>query len=394
MEKIEEFWYCVSPQENLPLYTNDNKVVTTENIEKLVEFITFFKSIQILDANSLKKILSNILIKDPDIISSIRTLVGVSNKRLYLDLTYIINYFSSKSNIPLVQESRKELKKHPTEFYINLLKKSEYNIVLSEIISQYFLDKGLLEIVQTFVKLEKNQITSIFNNLIATKEVQQKQAKYRGHGAEQEFAKIFKKCGVNISPENKDVNPMAERDPNVDLTSMKIVDRDANNDNVHSFDLVIYDSKGNLRILIQSLIHSSDPGQFGVNKSNESRDIKNLITEFNKSQTELEKRVYLMGSVDGVGFSENPNGTIKKMLNEFDSFFQMNTLFKIPVFLQKIGIIDNVQSIYLDEDYFNQEFIEYFNNEYLIDTGINLVSEKIPDHENCFPAGKGIVYLE
>ena len=51
---------------------------------------------------------------------------------------------------------------------------------------------------------------------------------------------------------------------------MAIVQRTADNDDCHSFDLIIKNSDSKIRILIQSLIHSSDPGQYGVNKSNET----------------------------------------------------------------------------------------------------------------------------
>ena len=66
---------------------------------------------------------------------------------------------------------------------------------------------------------------------------------------------------------------MAGYDPNVDLASMVVVNRDTSNENCHSFDLIINDRSGNIRVLIQSLIHSSDPGQYGVNKSDETKDI-------------------------------------------------------------------------------------------------------------------------
>lgn len=381
MQKIEEFWYCVSPQENLPLYS-ESAIETTEDIMGIVEFIDSFDEQKILDLSSFKIFLSESLLQSPKIIKHIRTLVGVSDKRFYLDLTYITCYYSEESGIPIVTESRKNLIKHSTNFFINLLKNSQYKIELSELIADYFIEKGLFEIIKTFASLEIEQVTSIFKNLISPKELQQMQAKYRGHGAEQAFAKIFNNCGVKITPETKHTNPMAERDPNVDLNTMNIVERDPRNANSHSFDLVAYDSTDNIRILVQSLIHSSDPGQYGVNKSDETQAIKQLISNFNNSQSTSNSQVYLMGSVDGVGFSENPNGTIIKMINEFDCFFQMNTLFKIPIFLQETGIIDNVESIWLDRNYFNQEFTEYFESTYLTGTSINLVSDPIENHQS------------
>ena len=68
------------------------------------------------------------------------------------------------------------------------------------------------------------------------------------------------------------------------------------------------------------MIHTSDPGQYGVNKSDETVDIYRRIGAYN-AEVAQEQKVYLLGSVDGVGFSENPNGTIVKMLDAFDDFF-------------------------------------------------------------------------
>ena len=106
-----------------------------------------------------------------------------------------------------------------------------------------------------------------------------------------EFAKVFYGCGVEIFPENKHTDPMASYDPNVDLSTMDVVSKDITNANIHSFDLIIKDSNNNIKILVQSLIHSSDPGQFGVDKSNETIAIKNLIDEYNISNPE-KKYIY------------------------------------------------------------------------------------------------------
>ena len=177
------------------------------------------------------------------------------------------------------------------------------------------------------------------------------------------FAKVFAECGVRILPGNKHTDPMASYDPNVDLTNMEILSRNATNNAIHSFDLVIKDSSDNIRVLVQSLIHSSDPGQFGVDKSNETVAIKNLIDQYNASNPE--KHVFLLGSVDGVGFCENPNGTIVKMLDVFDDFFQMKTLFKIGIFLHKIGLSENLIGVSFDESCFGPEAISHFEKTYL-----------------------------
>ena len=44
-------------------------------------------------------------------------------------------------------------------------------------ITKYFMDRGLVDILNTFSSISKEQIIPIFDNLIAPKEIQQKQVK-------------------------------------------------------------------------------------------------------------------------------------------------------------------------------------------------------------------------
>lgn len=388
MNKIEEFWYCVSPQEDLPLYKGED-IISSKPCTNLIEFIKEYKDG--MKNSSPTQTIKKIILSKPQIIADIRVLVGVSNKRLYLDLTYLANIYSDKVGNRLVPEARQHLLKHDTFFFTRQLSTSPMKDSLAEQITQYFVNKGLVDILNTFISLKTDQIIPIFDNLIAPKEIQQMQAKYRGHGAEQAFAKIVTACGMTIIPKRKDIDPMAEYDPNVDLSSMTIVQRNASNANCHSFDLIITENE-HIRVLIQSLIHSSDPGQYGVNKSDETINISNLISDYNKKSGQ--KSVYLLGSVDGVGFSENPNGTIIKMLNVFDDFFQIHTLFKIPLFLQKVGLIDNVLGVSFDETYFGDVAIRHFNDSYLTPLGVQDFTGQVLPSANTLTAGKAIVVFK
>jgi hypothetical protein len=389
MNRIHEFWYSVASQEDLPLYKGH--AISSDVCDKLIQFIDYFKS-ERLKSKNLKEIISEALLTNPEMIKDIRLLLGISDKRLYLDLTYLVNFTTLQDGSRLVNESRENLIKHDTKFFINQLKRSTLKKHYADLISDYFLAKGIEEILVTFANLDNDQIIPIFNNLIAPKEIQQKQAKYRGHGAEMAFAKVFADCGVTIFPENKHTDPMAGYDPNVDLSKMEIVSKDISNPDIHSFDLVIKDNNDNIKVLVQSLIHSSDPGQYGVDKSNETVIIKDLIDQYNASNPE--KHVYLLGSVDGVGFCENPNGTIVKMIDVFDEFFQMNTLFKIGVFLHKIGLIENLKGVHFDESFFGPEAITHFEENYL--RPLNLVNFTHADTKlyKTIPAGKGFLVFE
>lgn len=389
MNRIQEFWYCVAAQDDLPLYKGYR--ISSDVCDNLIKFIEYYK-VEYDKKKSNETIISESLIKNPEMISDIRLLLGISDKRLYLDLTYLVNITTFEGGQRLVSEAREDLTKHDTNFFINQLKNSANKNRYANLFSKYFIDRGIEEILSTFYSLKTDHIIPIFNNLIAPKEIQQKQAKYRGHGAEMAFAKVCAECGVIITPERKHIDPMAGYDPNVDLSTMEIVSKDAKNQHIHSFDLVIKDSNGNIRVLIQSLIHSSDPGQYGVDKSNETVTIKNLIDNYNSANPK--KHVFLLGSVDGVGFCENPNGTIVKMIDIFDDFFQMNTLFKIAIFLHKIGLITNLSGLAFDRTFFEDFVIKHFENTYLKPLNIDNLTETDISSLKTIPAGRGVIVLK
>lgn len=386
MKRINEFWYCVANQDELPIYRSD--LINLESSQNLLKFLKIFKE-KYQKNNNIKAIIKNLILDNPSLISDIRLLLGISDKRLYLELTFLANREIASDGRRFVKENRIDLKKHSTQFFINQIKTSEMKEELSRLITDYFCDKGLEKVVHIFSSLEENELLSICDNLINPKEAQQKQAKYRGHGAEKAFAEVFHACGVNIVPADKHIDPMGGYDPNVDLSNMQLVNKDTTNSNIHSFDLVVCDNSGNIKILVQSLIHSSDPGQYGVDKSNETVLIRDLIDTYNERHTD--KKVYLLGSVDGVGFSENPNGTIIKMLDKFDDFFQINTLFKIPLFLQKIQLINNVCCINFDSEFFDDDMINYFCEKYLKALDVEMTSEM--NHCECKTFGKANIIL-
>lgn len=391
MNTIEEFWYCVSNQDQLPIYKLD-EINANQSCTMLINFIKEYKmhlKTKIIDNT---QILSNMLLTTPDYLNEIRKLVGISDKRLYLELSFIFNRYITKSGKSIFDEKRTDVKKHSTKFFVNALSKHKYKAEIADVITEYFIKKNLPDILNVFSQIDEDSISKLFTFLVVPKELQQKEAKYRGHGAELEIAKIFNNCNQIIYPYQKAVNPMETKDPNVDLRTMTIIDRDISNRDIHSFDIIVLDSNNNIRILVQSLIHSSDPGQYGVDKSNETVVIKNLIDKYNNSNPS-KPPVYLLGSVDGVGFIENPNGTIIKMLNYFDEFIQINTTFKIGIFLYKLGLMPNLKGIYLDDAFFDEAMLAHFTS-IIQDTGLKVIEKSDLNKYTCIPAGKGILCIK
>jgi len=394
MKKIEEFWYCVSNQEQLPIYKLE-ELNSTQSSEMLINFIADYKSnisnVENIYENDNHKIISSILLSNPNYINEIRKLVGISAKRLYLDLSYIFNRYTCKNGTNIFNEKKTELKKHSTTFFINALSTNHFKEEISNVIADFFIKKNLLDILAIFLKENNENINKLFKYLMEPKELQQKEAKYRGHGAEMIIAQTCVDCKQNIFPTKKSTNPMESHDPNVDLSTMSIIEKDISNPYIHSFDIIIKDENDNIRVLIQSLIHSSDPGQFGVDKSNETVIIKQLIDEYNSNNPD-KPNVYLWGSVDGVGFIENPNGTIVKMLNCFDEFIQINTTFKIGLSLYKIGLFNDLKGIFIDQEFFDAESYEYFYH-IITDAGISIIPFENLKNYTCIKAGKGILCL-
>ena len=117
MNKIEEFWYCVAPQEDLPLYKGQK--LSSNACTRLIALVNKYKTM--VDAGSYgtaDEIINSIILDEPSIISDMRVLVGVSNKRLYLDLTYLTNFYSDENNTRLVPEAREHLLKHSTKYFV------------------------------------------------------------------------------------------------------------------------------------------------------------------------------------------------------------------------------------------------------------------------------------
>lgn len=394
MDNIYEYWYCVSPQYNLPIYEGkgEKKKLSSDYI---VEFVQSFASTPTEERESFVR---EQIATNPSVIEELRKLVGVSDKRFYLDMTYEANMnldMTYKGNMiagdVTITEPRGKLKRHDTKYFMRAIQDPGRKDATVSLIMSYFKSKGLLEILETFSALSNEQFKQIIKNLIDTKETQQADAKYRGHGAEKAFAEVFNYCGVKIVPDNKHIDPMAGYDPNVDLETMTFSQHEVGISDSYSFDLVILDDSDSPAVLVQSLIHSSDPGQYGVNKSDETVEIKRKRDERNERHG---SNVALLGSVDGVGFCENQGGTIVKMLNAFDGFFQINTLFKIPIYLASFHLISDFVGVCLDKDYFEKDFIDQFDRKYLSPNGLKLLEPAELENYRTHRAGRGYIAFD
>lgn len=339
-----EYWFHVSDQQDIPIFGQVERSIDIDLLQSIVESFP--------EDDSKREYIRQVLVNHPNSVDLLRAFVGVSDKRMYLELSYRFakEKPSPESENNVLGYSLYDLKKHQISYFKNLLsRRDELGTVASSIIADYLISKGLFSILVALKSLEFEQLPAFVDSLISPKEVQQAETKRRGHGAEQQFAILLHELGVSYLPVNKHINPMGAEDPNVNKTTFELSPRDENT--TWSFDVIIKDNNGQLKIFTQGLIHTSDPGQYGVNKSGETVSIKSSMLDFNnRSHRDAE----LWGLVDGVGFIENPDNTIFKMLAEFDTFVQLKSLYKAALRLHKIGIV-RVKAIRFDMDFYSQQ---------------------------------------
>lgn len=331
----DEFWYHVSPQEGLPLAPGTSERTSLDPVE---DFLLD------LDEDSdayLAESVRDHLLDTPESLNGLRLLAGMSDKRLYLDLSYRLSRVPASSpNISLCGCAPNALTRHSTTFFINLLKKSPSRHKVADEISVYLVEAGLARLTVALSALTPDQRKPLVIAFAARQEAQQNEAKRRGHGAEATLARLLQNLNVRIEPVDKANNPMGAQDPHFDANTWELYDQ--RQEGTYSADLAIIGPGNELTACIQSLIHSSDPGQFGVNKSDETVLIRDILDSTGKGE--------IWGLLDGVGYSENKSGTINKLIDAFHSFAQINSLYKIALDCHRLGLV-TVHGILFDDKY-------------------------------------------
>jgi len=379
-----EFWFHVSNQDEIPIFGEvDNKLLDIELLLQIVE------NLPILNLDNQIQFIGNQIKNNPETIDILRTFVAVSDKRMYLELSYIFakTKYQNTDNLNVFGKTLYELDKHPLSFFKNLLKSKDLVLAekSAEIISKYLIDKQLIEILLVLKKLTKAEINTIVEKLILPKEIQQAEAKRRGHGAEHNLAGLLFELDISFIPKEKHLNPMSSSDPNVDVETFEITQKKKGN--TWSFDLIIENHIQTPLVFLQGLIHTSDPGQYGVNKSDETVQIKSDLDKHNqKNNTQKE----LWGLVDGVGFSENKKDTIDKMLTKFDCFVQLKSLFKAGLRLHKLNLVE-IKGIRFDSNFYTPHEINEMFSKYGSED-IKLVTTKIANTKEI-QAGKAWLYI-
>lgn len=345
-----EYWFHVASMYEIPIAGEIEAAIDPLSIANLLRQLPTDSEV---DKNKLVELIA----RDPGNIDILRSLIGISDKRMYLDLSYIFYKTPKEANglVNILGTSFYELNRHPLSFFKSKIQDEDLELRMKslQIIAEYLDVRGVIEVVNCLKDIGPERSYSLIDRIINEKEAQQKLSKRRGHGAEQALASYLVRIGVQIIPPNKHTDPMA-RDPSVNKSSFMLQQRKSADS--WAFDIVI-SNDGRPAIFIQSLIHTSDPGQYGVNKSDETVQIKRDLTRANSSDSGIRE---LWGLVDGVGFSENKTNTIDKMLVEFDQFIQVKTLYKAALRLHALKLIRIKAIIFAPEIYTSSQAREMF----------------------------------
>lgn len=377
-----EYWFHVSNQDEIPIFGTVDKAIDIPFLLIIIEELP-------LVAEEQAPYISDLIKRNSESIDILRTFVGVSDKRMYLELSYIFGKtkFNAADNENVLGYSVYDLEKHNVNFFKSSTKLKAENPKNEErnnkakkaikIIANYLISKGIISILGALKKLNLQEITALIDNLILPKEIQQAETKRRGHGAEWQLAIVLHQIGAIFIPADKHTNPMSSDDPNVDKHTFLLAQR--NEETGWSFDIIIKENATTLKIFIQGLIHTSDPGQYGVNKSAETILIKTGLTAHNQSNNTTKE---LWGLVDGVGFIENPDNTVFKMLNAFDTFIELKTLYKAGLRLHQLGLV-TIRAIKFDMTFYTVAEADAMFTKY---GSVNI--QKVTD--NTTPAGTAI----
>ncbi len=376
----KEYWFHVSNQNEIPIFGHAEKSIDSVLLYDIAQQMIGNED----DTETLKRIIS----LNVDAIDTLRTIVGITDKRMYLELSYIFNKHRKNENddTNILGESIYLLRKHSVRYFKRLIsvQDAKGKEVLN-VVAKYLEDRGVLSILHVLNKMKQEEVSSLVDYLLLPKEIQQEETKRRGHGAEQALALVLHNIGVSFIPDRRHINPMSQDDQNVSKATFELAQRDEAS--TWSMDLIIK-HKDTLRVFVQGLIHSSDPGQYGVNKSGETVLVKNGLNQHNLNNP-IKKELW--GLVDGVGFIENPENTIFKMLQQFDTFVQLKSLYKAGLKLHKLGIV-KIKAIRFDMTFYSKMEADEMFELYGANDIIKVTDNSIPAGTEV-QAGKAWLYV-
>lgn len=354
----DEYWYHVASQEQMPLAGTPRQAGVLDALDAKSPAGTAY-----VPGTLTREDVAQWLYEAPAIAHELRLVLSLADKRFYLDLSYLFSrntYVGTAGPTTVCGCLPHRMRKHSTSAVLGFIARGpeERRRRAAEVVADYLVARRLLVVLDLYFSLDTTRRRAINDLWLAPHDAQQNETKRRGHGAEGEVAAALQAAGLRIEPETKATDPMGAADPNVDLETFSIAPRDAGR--TVSADIGIFDGEGNLRAMVMGLVQSSDPGQFGVDKAATNREIRRRLDEY---RTSTGSTLEMWGIVDGIGYAENPNGTVLPMLRHFHEFMQHNSVYKALLAASRLGLCE-VAAVLYDSDFYSDVVAEQMHQRY------------------------------
>jgi len=328
------------------------------------------------DDTSVVEAVQRELINDPELLDMLRLLVSKTETQVRNDLSLL--FWETESPVgddSLCGCANDELTSHTYGYFKNFLSGSRRNDAevrkAAATIANYFNGIGTFEVLKDFAEVSPSGRHNIIESAILPHDGRQSRAKRQGHGAEAEIARVVETAGGEVRPRNKRSDPMAG-------------DEEFEG---QSYDLLIEDNSGNVRVAIISLFHTSNPGQYGVSKTAETEDYLDSIEAYNQ-RVSSDKQCELWSFCDGAGFAMN-NAALRNVLDNVHDWLQIKSRWKLPISLNDRGIC-NIEAIKFSDFYSDDEVRKL---EQYIDSVDVITSNSPPSGTEEIDAGKATLYV-
>lgn len=382
----DEYWYHVASQDEMPLAGSARTPLALSGLDAIHPAGLPYQTGSLEESDIASWILA-----DPDLALQLRLVLSISDKRFYLDLSYLFSRtrIAEGTDTTVCGCLPNTMRKHSTAAIIGFVARgaSARRERAAAVIADYLVHKGLLVVLDLYFGLNPEQRMAINDLWLAPHNVQQNETKRRGHGAEAEVAQALVDAGVVVFPPSKATDPMGAPDPNISLDTFAIAPRVAGQ--TVSVDVAVLDRDENLKAMVMGLVQSSDPGQFGVDKAATNGRIRELLDQHRRTTG---SHLELWGIVDGIGYAENPNGTIYPMLRHFDHFVQHNSAYKAVLGAGRLGLVRTVAVMY-DMTFYTQVTRQQMHERYGAGTVMIDDSTEAPAGTRAITAGRATVWV-
>ena len=109
-----EFWFHVANQDEIPIFGI---------VDKDLDIPLLMQILKNLPVNKQEAYIATIIEQNAEVIDFLRTFVGISDKRMYLELSYLFakTKYLPTDNANILGKSMYELDKHPLSYFKNLI---------------------------------------------------------------------------------------------------------------------------------------------------------------------------------------------------------------------------------------------------------------------------------